>query len=358
VDARMVKFGLRLLNNKLRAKHTPFIVQLTLLNSCNYQCTYCYAEYYKRGGKQMALDQVRFILDRLADAGTFRVNLLGGEPLLRKDIGTIVDYGRDKGLLMVMNTNGYFVRKKMDIIRKLYSVCISLDGEEKANDLNRGAGTFQKIMDGVTACEEQGIPVNFSAVLTRHSCDQVDFMVDMARRYKGFVDFTTLISQEREGNSNNESVVPTREQVDTALRRIIELRRAGAPIGFTTKAYEHALQWPDFAIPFFQGQNPAFNDVECFAGRDYIFIDYNGDIYPCPQRVGIIRHGNIFTDGFEEAYRIAAGHNCRACPQPCTTDLSLFFSMKPAALASKIRQGGVFRRERSDPIATAQKVAL
>jgi hypothetical protein len=50
-----------------------------------------------------------------------------------------------------------------------------------------------------------------------------------------------------------------------------------------------------------------------------------------------MKHGNIFTDGFERAWKIAAGHDCPACPQTCTTDLSLFFAGEPEALVGKLR---------------------
>lgn len=339
MDRRILRFGAKMVSNRLRGKHSPFIVQLTLLNQCNYQCGYCYAEYYNRGGKSMSLERVYYVLECLAKAGAFRVNLLGGEPLIRKDVEQIVDRGNELGLMMVMNTNGYFVRERIELVKRLYSICISLDGDQKTNDLNRGEGTFAQTMDGVEACRENGIPVNFSAVLSRHTCDQVDYLVGVARQYGGMVDFTTLISQEREGNKNNESLYPRREQLDSALRRIIELRKQGAPIGFSIASYQHALNWPDHKIPYYEGREPAWNDVACLAGRDYIFIDYNGDIYPCPQRVGLMRHGNIFTDGFDEAYRIAAGHECKTCHQPCTTDLSLFFGARPGTIVSKARQG-------------------
>jgi MoaA/NifB/PqqE/SkfB family radical SAM enzyme len=63
MDIPTLRFGARMALNRLRGRHSPFIVQLTLLNSCNYQCSYCYAEYYQRGGKRMPLDQVRLVLD-------------------------------------------------------------------------------------------------------------------------------------------------------------------------------------------------------------------------------------------------------------------------------------------------------
>ena len=150
-------------------------------------------------------------------------------------------------------------------MKKLHSICINLDGDEASNDKNRGAGPGRRRWTASRALREAGLPVNFSTVLTAHSCDQVDYMVDLARRSGGFVDFTPLISQAREGHS--QPVLAAARRSSTQRCGILELRRSGAPIGFWT-SYQHALEWPDYGVAYYKGANPPFNDVACLAIRD------------------------------------------------------------------------------------------
>ncbi len=328
------KYAYFMLRNRFLGTRTPFRVQINLLNTCNYHCTYCYADYPERPGKELPTDKIFFILDEAKKAGAMQIGLVGGEPLLRKDFDEIVDRIHEKCMLASVTTNATFARKKIDVMRKMDWIVVSLDGDEAANDPGRGEGTFKRTMDGVEALREAGIPVNFSTVLTKHSIHCIDFMMDLAKRCGGTVDFTTLTSQEREGHAADRSLWPSREEIDTALRKIIDLKKRGEPIGFSAAAYEKTLQWPDFAIEMYQGKgnNPDFNDVHCRAGRDYMIVDTNGDLYPCPQQLGLIKHGNIFADGFQKAWDIAAGHDCHICPQTCTTDYSMFYGLKPSVV--------------------------
>lgn len=336
---RPSRYALQMLKNRVLGSRTPFRVQINLLNTCNYRCVYCYADYPMRPGDELPTDKMFFIVDEAAKAGAMQIGLVGGEPLIRKDIDQIVDHIKDKGMLVSVTTNATLVRKKMDVMRKMDWIVVSLDGDEKANDPGRGAGTFKRTMDGVEALREAGIPVNFSTVLTKHSIHSIDFMVDLAKRCGGTADFTTLTSQEREGHQADRSLWPSREELNTALRTIIDLKRKGEPIGFSAVAYEKTLQWPDFSIDMYQGEgnNPSFNDVQCRAGRDFLIVDYNGDLYPCPQQLGLIKHGNVFRDGFQKAWDIAAGHDCHICPQTCTTDYSLFYSLRPSVVWNQFR---------------------
>ena len=63
--------------------------------------------------------------------------LLGGEPLLHKGIDQIVDRVKQHGMICEMVTNGYYLEGKSDIVKKLDSLCISIDGDKEEND-NKG----------------------------------------------------------------------------------------------------------------------------------------------------------------------------------------------------------------------------
>jgi MoaA/NifB/PqqE/SkfB family radical SAM enzyme len=74
----------------------------------------------------------------------------GGEPLMRKDIFTLLEYGAAIGLRMVISTNGTLIGfEKAEKIKALgiSYVGISLDGLPKVNDAFRGVpGAYAKAM--------------------------------------------------------------------------------------------------------------------------------------------------------------------------------------------------------------------
>jgi MoaA/NifB/PqqE/SkfB family radical SAM enzyme len=79
-------------------------------------------------------------IDELADAGMMRVSIMGGEPLMRKDVGELVDHLKARGVNVAMNTNGWYFRQKLDVVAKLDLVCITLDGPKELNDEQRHPG--------------------------------------------------------------------------------------------------------------------------------------------------------------------------------------------------------------------------
>jgi MoaA/NifB/PqqE/SkfB family radical SAM enzyme len=96
--------------------------------------------------KELSTEQIFSIIDELADNGTQRVSISGGEPLLREDIGEIISHIKKKGMGCGLNTNGLLVPDRIEEVRKVDSITISLDGEREAHEANRGRGTFEKVM--------------------------------------------------------------------------------------------------------------------------------------------------------------------------------------------------------------------
>ncbi|MBI4023339.1 MAG: radical SAM protein [Verrucomicrobia bacterium] len=338
MDLNSLRFGLRLVFGRLTGKMYPFLVQFNVTNRCNLKCRYCYAGYYARPTEDMPLDQVKAIIDELVLHGLFRINLVGGEPLMRPDIGAIIEHVRCKGIHCAITTNGWLVPKKLDALRGLNLCCFSIDGDRPGNDENRGAGTFDRVIAGLDACKAAGIPAQISAVLSCYTVNDVDFLVGLAERYGSQVGFATLISQSREGCTAAEDLAPSSSDLAKALGRIVELKEQGKPILFSPEAYRYALRWPDHSENVIRGRPPGFPVIPCFAGRYFCLIDYNGDLYPCPQLVGILKPKNVIRDGFAEAFRHASQHNCQTCSVPCSNNFNMFFGLRPGVLWEHFRK--------------------
>ena len=59
------------------------------------------------------LDQMVSVIDQLHKGGTLSVRLLGGEPLMRKDIGEIIRAIKYRGMFCEVVTNGVLLRRKI-----------------------------------------------------------------------------------------------------------------------------------------------------------------------------------------------------------------------------------------------------
>src|SRR3990172_4631195 len=99
---------LPLLPNTLR------MVAWEVTRSCNLACVHCRASA-ECGPYRGELDTGRCkkLLDEIAAFSKPVIILTGGEPLLRPDIFEIAAYGNEKGLRMVMATNGTLVTEEI-----------------------------------------------------------------------------------------------------------------------------------------------------------------------------------------------------------------------------------------------------
>jgi radical SAM protein with 4Fe4S-binding SPASM domain len=87
------------------------------------------------------------------------VNLTGGEPTLRKDLGEIVDLLYPKVKKLEISSNGLHPEKIEPIIKKYHDIKIrfSLEGNEKTNNTIRGEKNgFHTKVDGLARLKELG----------------------------------------------------------------------------------------------------------------------------------------------------------------------------------------------------------
>ena len=125
----------QLVRLKLTGRRVPFFVSLQVTKFCDLQCSYCFAELETlRGTSDFTTEQWKGIIDELHVLGTRWIWLQGGEPLIRNDIGELIDYIKSKGMVCELVTNGTQLKRKINSLIHLDSLCISLDGDRDAND--------------------------------------------------------------------------------------------------------------------------------------------------------------------------------------------------------------------------------
>ncbi|MCX6350007.1 MAG: radical SAM protein, partial [Candidatus Aureabacteria bacterium] len=326
-----------ILYGHLVSKRQPINVYLAVTNRCNLKCYYCYGEYADRKDwREFTTEELLTLIDELWRNGTRLLQLQGGEPLLRDDIGTLVDRVRARGMICDMITNGVLVERKFDVVKKLDSICVSLDGREGINDRNRGKGTFQRTMAAIERCAGEGIPTRINAVLTAQT-EPADlrFLAETARRLKLLLNFSLSFQYEalREGGPRHHLDVSD-EQVRGFLGQIKRLQAERYPIQFTALAHDLALAWP-FSYQKRMAVSSELPISRCFPKcyhADYIvFIDGDGSVYPCCNFWGKPRW-NIREHGLTACLNNVSREGCEACYILSYLDRNLVFGLSPKTL--------------------------
>jgi len=106
----------------------------------------------------------------MANAGVFRVNFNGGEPLVRDDLMEICKYAKSLGFDIHMNTNATLITNEVAEQLALYmpSVCVSLlaSTPERHDEMSGRSGAFAGVLNGMDALTQNGVAIEVNVCTT------------------------------------------------------------------------------------------------------------------------------------------------------------------------------------------------
>ena len=129
----------------------PDWVSVNLTLKCNLACSFCKTCYPVR--KELTTREIKDIIDQTWLWGVKRFNPIGGEPFVRQDLEEILAYACSKDFYITVTTNGTLITperaaKIAQIPYNRLHFNFSIDGPNPWHDMGRGAGNFQKCVDG------------------------------------------------------------------------------------------------------------------------------------------------------------------------------------------------------------------
>lgn len=159
--------------NELPDDHRPGTRLWLYTNfDCNLACDYCCARSSPRAQRRaLGLDRIRRLVAEGAAAGVAEVFLTGGEPFLLGDLDEIVSACVER-LPTTMLTNGMLFRgSRLEMLRRMpregLVLQISVDSASpELHDRHRGAGSWDRAMDGVRTALAEGFRVRVAATVT------------------------------------------------------------------------------------------------------------------------------------------------------------------------------------------------
>lgn len=155
-------------------RNFPYL-RLSLLEACNFRCSYCLPDGYQTTGKSRWLtrEEIGRLLRGFAAVGLRKLRLTGGEPSLRTDLAEIIAAAAaTPGIETVaMTTNGILLRRHIERWRDagLNAVNVSLDSLDPARfRAITGHDRSHDILAGIDLALVSGLrAVKLNAVLLR-----------------------------------------------------------------------------------------------------------------------------------------------------------------------------------------------
>jgi MoaA/NifB/PqqE/SkfB family radical SAM enzyme len=315
----------------------PVSVQLALTNRCPRHCLYCSTN--TKNTSELSTRQIQDIIRQLAANKTRRLHLVGGEPLLREDIGEIIEAAKARKIFVTLATSGYQLIRNWDKIKNLDIFFLSFDGPPEIHDLQRGEGSFKTLFESIEFLKSRKKKFWTTTVVTRLNAAHLDYILQAAKD-KGFLANFQLLYFDPAFRFHHQSIHPDvlderlvmdNEQYLEALKYLLKRKKSDARnvIGSSAGYFENLLKWGDFTRVY---RTEKSKDYDCLAGRMYCYIDANGDLYPCCDVMGVVQPRNLLKEGFREAFAHLSAAPCKSCLVACYAELNLMFSLSPGSI--------------------------
>ncbi len=217
-----------------RSSGKPIVVW-NCTSKCNLKCVHCYSSSDSSGrNSSMSTGEGRAFIHQLADFGVPVLLFSGGEPLFRPDLFELARFAVDRGLGVVVSTNGTLITP--DVASQIKDVGfrevgISLDGVGIINDRFRGVdGAYGAALEGIRNCKAAGQRISLRMTLTNSNYGEVDSIFDLVEG-EGIdrVCFYHLAYSGRGSDLRNDDLShdQTRDVLDLIFERTLDLYKRG-----------------------------------------------------------------------------------------------------------------------------------
>ncbi|WP_370004922.1 radical SAM protein [Methanothermobacter sp. KEPCO 2] len=299
----------------------PFQVVWNITGRCNLKCKHCY-EYNSQRPHELEAQEGLRVIDILTDAGVTSLALSGGEPSMHPAIMDYISRSHENGMYTAMATNGYIFRDR-DVCRKfvdagLQFVQISIDSmKPEVHDRFRGVdGSWERACEAVKNFSEYDIFVEVATTVTSENFMHLSEMAEFFHKLGAdwFMLYNFIPAGRGKENPELDIGPPERYRVlceayHSNLHGKIQVLSTApqfAPIAAGLSKDKRMIPTHFY--------NPEYTDETlhlaefiggCGAGRFYLSIEPDGDIYPCVffPHLDDLCVGNILEDDFEELWK-------------------------------------------------------
>lgn len=302
----------RVAGGRLAGYRRPGSIALLLTERCNARCVHC--DIWKNRGKEdsLSFDQWKGLLDDLRRwLGPVEVLVTGGEALLVPFTPEVVAHAVGLGLAVEVLSHGYWLDQSR--LARMASanpaqITISCDGLGATHDRVRGrdgffaaTGTSIETLKRLRREQSLGYRIRLKTVIMSHNFHALEDVARFADQPGMEVLFQPI---EQNYNSPDDprwfehspNWPADIEGTVAAIRRLIEMKRHGAPIANTIDSLEGMIRYfrdPDSMQTVVQAHT-TWQRPRCSA-LSMLQIQSNGDVTVCPSQppVGNVKHQRI-----------------------------------------------------------------
>jgi cyclic pyranopterin phosphate synthase len=211
-------------------------LRVSLTDRCNFRCFYCLPHGeppIAPKSEMLSYEEIEYACDIFVSLGIEKIRLTGGEPMMRRDIETIIAKLaalKPRLIDLALTTNGYFLPGRARELKMagLDRVTISLDSLRRGVFKQMtGVDVLDRVLEGISEAKQAGLtPIKINAVIVRgHNDGEVADFAAFAREHDLHMRFIEFMPLDSGHEWSREMVVSGRE-----MREQIEERFPLVPL--------------------------------------------------------------------------------------------------------------------------------
>ncbi len=251
----------------------PLWLNAEITYKCPLHCVFCYNPLnYANHDNELDTESWVRVFSEARKLGSVQLGLSGGEPMLRKDIETLVEESCKLGFFTNLITSGIgLTEEKIDNFKKygLGQIQLSFqDSTKELNDFLSSTKTFELKSKVAKLIKKYKYPMVLNVVLHRLNIDHIEEILNMALEMQA--DHVELANTQYYAWAylNRENLIPTKEQILNAEKKLEVFRKK---VGNKMKLY--------FVLPDYYETRPK----ACMNGWGTTFLNIAADgvALPC-----------------------------------------------------------------------------
>jgi len=261
----------------------PDWADVRVTEKCNSRCTTCYAWKNKQEG-ELTTEEMKDALHQLKEIGVRHVVFIGGEPLLRKDIGDLVKESSRLGFEnRIIVTNGLLLKDKAEelLSNGITHITVSIDGIGDSDDKIRGVpNSYTRAVEGIKTVQklkkDMGLDVPVTIITTlllNQNVEEIPKLIELSRSLDAYWLFNLLDPNLNifKGIPFSELLVQDKEKIDNTIDY---LKKTCEQYPKLISTCDHMLE---FARNYLKGDNRY--DFHCVHGYKAVYLGSHGEVY-------------------------------------------------------------------------------
>lgn len=285
-------------------RNLPWSVHVDLTYRCNERCIHCYLDHEDHG--EMKTQEIKGVLEQLAQSGTLFLTLSGGEIFLRADLFELLEFARELHFDISLKTNALLIdaaraRKLRDLSVRKIQISVYSAEPEVHDAITKVRGSLERTLTAIRFLQAEGLNLKIACPLMKQNLTAyrnvqalaaelgVPYVLDMTITPKMDGDMSLL-----QLRSSSKELLPILRDATLNPRACSTDGADAAPLS-TGSATSSGIE------------SQAYDDIPCSAGHNSCYISPYGDVFPCVQMP--VATGNLRNQSFEDIWFRSAEMN-------------------------------------------------